>query len=47
MCIRDRLKIVLIKLAAPKIELAPAKWREKIVKSTQDPEWATPLDNGG
>ena len=41
------LKIVLIKLTAPKIELAPAKCKEKIVKSTQDPECAIPLDNGG
>ena len=28
------LKIVVIKFTAPRILLAPAKWREKIVKST-------------
>lgn len=30
--------IVVIKLIAPKIDEAPAKWREKIVKSTLAPE---------
>lgn len=38
---------VLIKLIAPKIEEIPAKWREKIAKSTDLPAWATFLDNGG
>lgn len=32
------LMIVVIKLIAPKIDEAPAKWREKIVKSTLAPE---------
>lgn len=32
-------KIVVIKLMAPKIEEAPAKWRLKIAKSTENPEW--------
>jgi hypothetical protein len=31
------LKIVVIKLIAPKIEDIPAKWREKIAKSTDGP----------
>lgn len=31
-------KIVVIKLAAPKIELIPAKCRENIAKSTAPPE---------
>jgi hypothetical protein len=30
-------KIVVIKLIAPKIEEIPAMWREKIVKSTDEP----------
>jgi hypothetical protein len=34
------LKMVEIKFTAPKIEEAPAIWREKIVKSTAGPEWA-------
>lgn len=38
---------VLIKLIAPKIEEIPAKCREKIAKSTDDPEWAIFLDKGG
>lgn len=29
--------IVVIKLIAPKIEEAPARWREKIAKSTDGP----------
>lgn len=32
-------KIVVMKLTAPKIEEAPAKWRLKIAKSTENPEW--------
>jgi len=31
------LMIVVIKLTAPKIEDTPAKWREKILKSTEAP----------
>lgn len=36
-----------IKLIAPKIEEAPAKCNEKIVISTEAPEWAIFLDKGG
>lgn len=32
-----KLPTVLIKFTAPKIELTPAKWREKIAKSTELP----------
>jgi len=39
--------IVQIKLIAPKIEEIPAKWSEKIVKSTEMLLWAILLDNGG
>jgi hypothetical protein len=42
-----RLPRVLIKFTAPKIELTPAKWREKIAKSTDLPAWAIFLDRGG
>lgn len=38
---------VVIKLIAPKIEEAPAKWREKIAKSTDGPAWAKFLARGG
>ena len=38
---------VLIKFTAPKIELTPAKWREKIAKSTDLPACAILLDRGG
>ena len=38
---------VVIKLIAPRIEDAPAKWREKIAKSTDGPAWAKFLDSGG
>ena len=31
------LRIVVMKLIAPKMEEIPAKWREKIVKSTEAP----------
>jgi hypothetical protein len=31
--------IVVIKLIAPKIEDAPAKWRLKMARSTENPEW--------
>jgi hypothetical protein len=34
------LKIVTIKLIAPKIELVPDKWKLNIAKSTEGPEWA-------
>ena len=39
--------IVVIKLIAPKIEEIPAKWREKIAKSTEDPPWAILDERGG
>lgn len=42
-----KLITVLIKLIAPKIEDAPAKWSEKIAKSTEGPAWANPLERGG
>lgn len=38
---------VLIKFTAPKIDLTPAKWREKIAKSTDLPACAMFLDSGG
>ena len=41
------LKIVQIKLIAPKIEEAPDKCKLKIAKSTEPPECAVALDNGG
>jgi hypothetical protein len=36
-----------MKFTAPKIDLTPAKCREKIAKSTDPPAWATFLDRGG
>jgi len=39
--------IVVMKLIAPKIDEAPAKWREKIAKSTARPSWANCLERGG
>jgi len=41
------LLIVVMKLALPKIEDAPAKWIEKIARSTLCPECPTLLDKGG
>jgi len=38
---------VVIKFAEPKIDEAPARWREKIAKSTEGPAWATSLARGG
>jgi len=38
---------VVIKFTAPKIDEAPAKWREKIAKSTEGPACAIFLDRGG
>lgn len=40
-------RIVVMKLMAPKIELAPAKCKEKIAKSTEFPAWDILFDNGG
>lgn len=31
----------------PSIELIPAKWRLKILRSTEGPEWLVVPDNGG
>jgi hypothetical protein len=39
--------MVVMKFKAPKIELAPAKCKEKIAKSTLIPECPNFLDNGG
>lgn len=39
--------IVVIKLMAPKIDEAPAKWRLKIDRSIEAPEWAMFAANGG
>lgn len=39
--------IVVIKLIAPKIEETPARWREKMVKSTDAPACAKLLARGG
>lgn len=44
----DRILItVVIKFTAPKIDEIPAKWREKIAKSTDAPAWAVPDERGG
>jgi hypothetical protein len=39
--------IVVIKFTAPRIDLTPARWREKIAKSTEAPVWAITLERGG
>lgn len=39
--------MVVIKFTAPKIELAPARCRLKIDRSTDAPAWAMPADRGG
>jgi len=36
-----------MKFTAPKIEEIPAKWREKIAKSTEAPLWAILEERGG
>ena len=41
------LKMVQMKLIAPKIEDAPDKCQLNMAKSTEPPEWAVALDNGG
>lgn len=44
----DRILIIVVmKLIAPRIEETPAKWREKMVKSTDAPEWNRWVDRGG
>ena len=42
-----KLPNVLMKLTAPKRDETPAKWREKIAKSTEGPEWAIFILSGG
>jgi len=39
--------IVVIKLIAPRIDEIPARWREKMVKSTEAPAWAKFPAKGG
>lgn len=39
--------IVVMKLIAPKIEDTPAKWREKMARSTEAPAWARFPAKGG
>lgn len=39
--------IVVIKLIAPRIDEIPAKWSEKILKSTEAPPWAIAAERGG
>lgn len=41
------LMIVVIKLMAPRIDLAPARWSEKIERSTLAPECAMLPERGG
>ena len=41
------LMMVVMKLMAPRIEEIPARWREKIVKSTDAPAWAKLPASGG
>ena len=41
------LKIVVMKFKAPKIELIPARCREKIARSTEGPAWAMLEARGG
>jgi hypothetical protein len=39
--------MVVMKFTAPRIDLAPARWRLKIDRSTEAPAWAIPADRGG
>lgn len=41
------LRTVVMKLIAPKIDETPARWREKIVRSTDAPAWARFPARGG
>lgn len=41
------LSTVVIKFIAPSIELIPARWRLKIARSTDPPEWLCTPDRGG
>jgi len=38
---------VVMKLMAPRIEEIPARWREKMARSTDPPAWAIFLARGG
>lgn len=38
---------VVMKLIAPRIEEIPARWREKIARSTEAPAWARLPARGG
>lgn len=40
-------RVVVIKLIAPRIDETPARWREKMVKSTDGPAWARFPARGG
>lgn len=40
-------KIVVMKLIAPRIDDTPARWREKIARSTDGPAWARFPAKGG
>lgn len=39
--------IVVIKLIEPRMEETPARWREKIARSTEAPAWARLPASGG
>jgi hypothetical protein len=41
------LKIVVMKFAAPRIDEAPARWSEKIARSTAGPGWPIFDESGG
>ena len=41
------LKIVVMKLIAPMIDDAPARWSEKIAMSTDGPGWPILAESGG
>lgn len=41
------LMMVVMKLIAPRIDETPARWREKIVRSTDAPAWARLPARGG
>lgn len=44
----DRILItVVMKLTAPKMDDTPARWSEKMQRSTDAPAWAIPADRGG
>jgi hypothetical protein len=39
--------VVEMKFTAPRMEDTPARWREKMARSTDAPAWAIPLARGG